>query len=195
MSSSNSAGSSRRVYVGRIASRTRERDLEDVFSKYGRCRAEMKSGFAFVEFDDERDAEDAIRGLDNTELDGAMIRVEPSHGSRKSSNDECFTCGGRGHWARDCPSARGRGGGGGDRRGGRGDDRRGGGDRGRCYNCGEYGHMARDCRNSRRSPRRDHRSRSRSPRRDHRSRSRSPRRERESPSPRDRHSSPRNSPN
>lgn len=56
------------------------------------------------EFDDERDADDAIRAMDGNELDGARIVVEPSHGgrgerrSRSSSSDECFNCGGRGHW-------------------------------------------------------------------------------------------------
>lgn len=55
------------------------------------------------EYDDERDAEDAIKALDGTELDGARIIVEQCHGGRKGrdrddSNNECFNCGGRGHW-------------------------------------------------------------------------------------------------
>lgn len=38
-----------RLYVGRLASRTRERDLEDAFGKYGKIRAvDLKYGFAFV---------------------------------------------------------------------------------------------------------------------------------------------------
>lgn len=38
-----------RLYVGRLASRTRERDLEDAFGKYGKIRAiDLKFGFAFV---------------------------------------------------------------------------------------------------------------------------------------------------
>ncbi len=58
------------------------------------------------EFDDERDADDAIRAMDGTDLDGARIIVELSHGGRDGdrrdrrgpSGDECFSCGGRGHW-------------------------------------------------------------------------------------------------
>lgn len=54
-----------RVYVGRLSNRTRERDLEDTFGKYGRItRVDMKYGYAFVEFSDNRDAEDAVRDLD-----------------------------------------------------------------------------------------------------------------------------------
>ena len=43
-------------------------DLEDAFTCYGPLRnvwvARNPPGFAFVEFEDARDAEDAIRGLD-----------------------------------------------------------------------------------------------------------------------------------
>ena len=43
-------------------------ELEDAFSYYGRLRsvwvARNPPGFAFIEFEDPRDAEDAVRGLD-----------------------------------------------------------------------------------------------------------------------------------
>ncbi len=45
------SGSNCVVYVGRLSSRTRERDLEDAFSKYGRIiRLDMKAGYAFIEY-------------------------------------------------------------------------------------------------------------------------------------------------
>jgi RNA recognition motif-containing protein len=45
------SGSNSVVYVGRLSSRTRERDLEDAFSKYGRIiRLDMKAGYAFIEY-------------------------------------------------------------------------------------------------------------------------------------------------
>jgi len=102
----------RRIYIGKLSQRTRERDIEDTFSKYGKINAvDLKRGYAFVEYDDERDADDAIRAMDGNELDGARIVVEASHGGRDRDrrgpgSDECFSCGGRGHWARDCPSSR-----------------------------------------------------------------------------------------
>ncbi|XXG76128.1 hypothetical protein AAC387_Pa08g0549 [Persea americana] len=56
----------RPVFCGNFDQETRQSDLDRLFSKYGRVdRVDMKSGFAFIYFDDERDAEDAIRGLDD----------------------------------------------------------------------------------------------------------------------------------
>ncbi|XP_077234450.1 serine/arginine-rich splicing factor RS31-like isoform X2 [Tasmannia lanceolata] len=56
----------RPVFCGNFEYETRQSDLDRLFSKYGRVdRVDIKSGFAFVYFDDERDAEDAIRGLDD----------------------------------------------------------------------------------------------------------------------------------
>ncbi len=38
-----------RIYVGHLAARTRERDLEDVFSRYGRiAHITVKYGYGFV---------------------------------------------------------------------------------------------------------------------------------------------------
>ncbi|KAK4476319.1 hypothetical protein RD792_015464 [Penstemon davidsonii] len=57
----------RPIFCGNFEYETRQSDLERLFSKYGRVeRVDMKSGFAFVYFEDERDADDAIRGLDDT---------------------------------------------------------------------------------------------------------------------------------
>ena len=64
------------VYVGHLDYRTRERDLYDVFDRYGRvARVDLKNRFAFVDYDDERDAEDAIRDMDGRTLDGERYSV------------------------------------------------------------------------------------------------------------------------
>ncbi|KAE9444736.1 hypothetical protein C3L33_23366, partial [Rhododendron williamsianum] len=72
---------STRLFVGRLSSRTRSRDLEDLFSRYGRVRnVDMKRDYAFVEFSDPRDADDARYGLNGRELDGSRITVEFAKG-------------------------------------------------------------------------------------------------------------------
>ncbi|GFP88195.1 serine/arginine-rich splicing factor rs31 [Phtheirospermum japonicum] len=56
----------RPIFCGNFGYETRQSDLERLFNKYGRVeRVDMKSGFAFVYYENERDAEDAIHGLDN----------------------------------------------------------------------------------------------------------------------------------
>ncbi|KAK9810585.1 hypothetical protein WJX73_002419 [Symbiochloris irregularis] len=65
----------------------REREVEDIFYKYGRVRnIDLKTpprppAYAFVEFDDPRDASDAVRGRDGYDFGGYRLRVELSRGS------------------------------------------------------------------------------------------------------------------
>ena len=60
-------GSDCKVYVGDLGNSASKQELEDAFRYYGPLRnvwvARNPPGFAFVEFEDARDAEDAIRGL------------------------------------------------------------------------------------------------------------------------------------
>ncbi|PAV74721.1 hypothetical protein WR25_15335 [Diploscapter pachys] len=68
-----------RVYLGRLPYNVRERDIEKFLDGYGRIRSiAIKYGFAFVEFDDTRDADDAIHDLDgrcmpNSERTDALV--------------------------------------------------------------------------------------------------------------------------
>ncbi|XP_044596606.1 RNA-binding protein 1-like isoform X4 [Cotesia glomerata] len=73
-----------KVYVGDLGSSASKHEIENAFSKYGPLRnvwvARNPPGFAFVEFEDPRDAEDAVRGLHGTRCCGTRVRVEMSSG-------------------------------------------------------------------------------------------------------------------
>ncbi|KAI4319401.1 hypothetical protein MLD38_033001 [Melastoma candidum] len=97
-----SSRASRTVYVGNLPGDIREREVEDLFKKYGPIvQIEVKipprpPGYAFVEFEDARDAEDAIHGRDGYDFDGHRLRVELAHGGRgrPSSSDRYSSYGG-----------------------------------------------------------------------------------------------------
>lgn len=59
-----------KVYIGNLKSNTSKYEIEDLFTKYGPLKniwiARNPPGFAFIEYEDPRDAEDAVRGLDGT---------------------------------------------------------------------------------------------------------------------------------
>ncbi|XP_062209388.1 serine/arginine-rich splicing factor SR30-like isoform X3 [Phragmites australis] len=82
---------SRIIYVGNLPGDIREREVEDLFYKYGRILdIDLKipprpPGYAFVEFEDPRDADDAIYGRDGYNFDGYRLRVELAHGGRGQS--------------------------------------------------------------------------------------------------------------
>ncbi|XP_073100251.1 serine/arginine-rich splicing factor SR30 isoform X2 [Elaeis guineensis] len=83
---------SRTLYVGNLPEDIREREVEDLFYKYGPIvDIDLKipprpPGYAFVEFEDARDAEDAIHGRDGYKFDGHRLRVEFARGGRGYSS-------------------------------------------------------------------------------------------------------------
>ncbi|PPD75588.1 hypothetical protein GOBAR_DD27497 [Gossypium barbadense] len=87
-----SSRSSRTLYVGNLPGDVREREVEDLFYKYGPiAQIDLKipprpPGYAFVEFEEARDAEDAIRGRDGYDFGGHRLRVELAHGGRGRSS-------------------------------------------------------------------------------------------------------------
>lgn len=77
-----------RVYVGGLPYGTRERDLEKFFKGYGRTRDILiKNGYGFVEFEDYRDADDAVYELNGKELLGERVIVEPARGTARGHRD------------------------------------------------------------------------------------------------------------
>ncbi|XP_046335717.2 serine/arginine-rich splicing factor 3-like isoform X4 [Haliotis rufescens] len=76
-----------KVYVGDLGYGAAKQELEEKFGKYGPLRnvwvARKPPGFAFVEFEDPRDAEDATRALDGARMNGRRVRVEMSSGKSR----------------------------------------------------------------------------------------------------------------
>lgn len=67
-SRSSSRATDCKVYVGDLGNGAAKGELERAFSYYGPLRsvwvARNPPGFAFVEYEDARDAEDAVKGMD-----------------------------------------------------------------------------------------------------------------------------------
>ncbi|KAL9981580.1 hypothetical protein ACROYT_G010301 [Oculina patagonica] len=79
---SRGGGPYHKVYVGGLGENGTKEEIEREFEKFGRLHdvwvARNPPGFAFVEFEDLRDAEDAIKELDGKTICGVEVRVEMS---------------------------------------------------------------------------------------------------------------------
>jgi len=73
-----------RLYVGRLPSRASERDIERLFKGYGRLRdINLKNGYGFVDFEDYRDADDAVYDLNGKEYMGERVIIEHARGTER----------------------------------------------------------------------------------------------------------------
>ncbi|XP_055326686.1 serine/arginine-rich splicing factor 1B isoform X2 [Sitodiplosis mosellana] len=88
-----------RIYVGNLPPDIRTKDIQDLFHKFGKVTfVDLKNRrgppFAFVEFEDSRDAEDAVKARDGYDYDGYRLRVEfprgggPGSSYRSSRNND-----------------------------------------------------------------------------------------------------------
>ena len=70
------------LFVGNLNPEVRMRDLENCFGRYGKIvRCDLKKNFGFIQFEDRRDAEEAIRKENNRRLLGSEMTVEWAKGS------------------------------------------------------------------------------------------------------------------
>jgi len=75
-----------KVYVGDLDTRCDKKEVEDAFQRCGPIRnvwvARNPPGFAFVEFEDPRDAQDACKQMDGERIGNGRVKVEMSRGGR-----------------------------------------------------------------------------------------------------------------
>ena len=72
-----------RLFVGQLAERTSESALQTLFEECGAVKSvERRVGYAFVFYDDENEAKNAIERFNGFELDGAKIIVENARPSK-----------------------------------------------------------------------------------------------------------------
>ncbi|XP_063696820.1 serine/arginine-rich splicing factor 1B [Culicoides brevitarsis] len=80
-----------RIYVGNLPPDIRTKDIQDLFCRFGDINfVDLKNRrgppFAFVEFHDARDAEDAVKARDGYDYDGYRLRVEFPRGAGPGSS-------------------------------------------------------------------------------------------------------------
>lgn len=77
-----------RIYVGNLPNDCQETDLDELFFKFGQInyiniKKTISGGvFAFIEFEDPRDAEDAVYSRHRYQFNGSSLRVEFCRGGR-----------------------------------------------------------------------------------------------------------------
>jgi len=86
------------VYLGRLSYAADERDIEDFFENYGKILdIDLKKGFAFVKFDNPKDADDAVYEMDGKKIRGERVLVEFAKGTvRGRGRDDRYNGGGGG---------------------------------------------------------------------------------------------------
>lgn len=69
----------------------REKDIQRFFSGYGKLlEIDLKNGYGFVEFEDNRDADDAVYELNGKELCGERVIVEHARGPRRDRDRDGY---------------------------------------------------------------------------------------------------------
>lgn len=121
------------LFVGNIANSVVLSDLEPVFEEFGPCRIKIQpnKSYGFVDYEQERDAEEALQQLKGKLVKGQEIRLEWSARSGKNKeladrhrerrgdrsrydsdrrtprNTGCYGCGSHSHKLVDCSKKRG----------------------------------------------------------------------------------------
>lgn len=75
---------STRLFVGKLTDKANERDLNDLFAKYGPVsQVDVKNGYGFVYFENSGDAHEAVQQLHGQVVDDQPIVVEHARTSNR----------------------------------------------------------------------------------------------------------------
>ena len=65
------------IFIAKLSSSVREKDLDYEFRRFGTIRSiQLKRGYAFIEYDDYKDAQEAIAEMDGKKFEGQRIAVQ-----------------------------------------------------------------------------------------------------------------------
>ena len=110
-------GGENRVHIANLDERIDERNLENLFGRYGLVKevwlAKSTPCFAFVVYHSKEDAESAVGESNGIEFYGKRIRVSVARPRTKGmvhrrfdSSMKCYQCGNKGHFYRSCNSGK-----------------------------------------------------------------------------------------
>ncbi len=83
------------IYVGNLSYKVSDQDLKEVFEEFGEVNSTKvikdrdtgrSKGFAFVEMENEDDAQAAIEELDGSEIDGRVVKVNKARPKESAGN-------------------------------------------------------------------------------------------------------------
>lgn len=83
----------KKIYVGNLSYSTTEETLRNQFSQFGKVvsvqiifdrETNRSKGFGFVEMEDEGEADSAITGLNQKDIDGRRVRVSEAQEKKRN---------------------------------------------------------------------------------------------------------------
>ena len=74
------------LFIGNIANLITAKELEDIFSKYGKCKINYKGAYAFAEYEEDKEAKIAKEQLQNKEINGQNLNIEWGKKSNQKKN-------------------------------------------------------------------------------------------------------------